>query len=93
VTKGYWNNDKANRESFKDGWFCTGDIAVFRDGFFFIVDRKKVIASLTLRTPVDRERRGLNAVIRNSSNTRETKLRPQSSKPCCFPILRSSMRL
>ncbi|KAI0454778.1 acetyl-CoA synthetase-like protein [Xylaria acuta] len=41
VTKGYWKNEKANRDSFRDGWFCTGDIAVFRDGFFFIVDRKK----------------------------------------------------
>ncbi|KAH8156858.1 hypothetical protein CIB48_g11388 [Xylaria polymorpha] len=41
VTKGYWKNEKANRESFRDDWFCTGDIAVFRDGFFFIVDRKK----------------------------------------------------
>ncbi|KAI8629202.1 acetyl-CoA synthetase-like protein [Xylariaceae sp. FL1651] len=41
VTKGYWKNDRANKDSFKDGWFCTGDIAVFKDGFFFIVDRKK----------------------------------------------------
>ncbi|KAI1825521.1 acetyl-CoA synthetase-like protein [Xylaria intraflava] len=41
VTKGYWKNDKANAETFRDGWFCTGDIGVFRDGFFFIVDRKK----------------------------------------------------
>lgn len=41
VTKGYWKNDKANNDSFKDGWFCTGDIAVFKDGFFSIVDRKK----------------------------------------------------
>lgn len=42
VTKGYWKNEKANKESFKAGWFLTGDIAVFKDGFFFIVDRKKV---------------------------------------------------
>ncbi|KUI65347.1 Putative acyl-coenzyme A synthetase [Cytospora mali] len=41
VTKGYWKNDKANAESFVDGWFCTGDIAVFRDGKFYVVDRKK----------------------------------------------------
>ncbi|KAJ1334119.1 4-coumarate--CoA ligase [Microdochium nivale] len=41
VTKGYWNNEKANKEAFKNDWFCTGDIGVFRDGFFFIVDRKK----------------------------------------------------
>ncbi|KAK7726168.1 hypothetical protein SLS53_009530 [Cytospora paraplurivora] len=41
VTKGYWNNDSANAESFVDGWFCTGDIALCRDGMFYIVDRKK----------------------------------------------------
>jgi len=41
VTQGYWKNDKANKDSFKQGWFCTGDIGVFKDGFFFIVDRKK----------------------------------------------------
>ncbi|KAK7722711.1 hypothetical protein SLS57_004916 [Botryosphaeria dothidea] len=41
VTKGYHKNEEANRESFRDGWFCTGDIAVFRDGKFYIVDRKK----------------------------------------------------
>ncbi|KAI1815459.1 acetyl-CoA synthetase-like protein [Poronia punctata] len=41
VTKGYWKNEKANEDSFVDGWFCTGDIAVFQDGYFFIVDRKK----------------------------------------------------
>ncbi|KAI0538321.1 hypothetical protein GGR58DRAFT_468547 [Xylaria digitata] len=41
VTKGYWKNEKANKDAFQDDWFRTGDIAVFRDGFFFIVDRKK----------------------------------------------------
>ncbi|KAL1621348.1 hypothetical protein SLS56_009234 [Neofusicoccum ribis] len=41
VTKGYHNNDAANAEAFKNGWFCTGDIAAFRDGKFYIVDRKK----------------------------------------------------
>lgn len=42
VFKGYWKNDKANRESFVDGWFCTGDIGAFKDGKLYIVDRKKV---------------------------------------------------
>ncbi|KAI0420507.1 hypothetical protein F5X98DRAFT_332432 [Xylaria grammica] len=41
VTKGYWKNEKANADAFIDGWFRTGDIAIFKDGFFFIVDRKK----------------------------------------------------
>lgn len=43
VTKGYWKNDKANRESFVNGWFCTGDIGHFKEnGMLYIVDRKKV---------------------------------------------------
>lgn len=41
VSKGYYNNEAANKESFVDGWFCTGDIAEFRNGLFYIVDRKK----------------------------------------------------
>ncbi|KAJ4391802.1 hypothetical protein N0V93_005422 [Gnomoniopsis smithogilvyi] len=41
VTKGYWKNDKANRDSFVGDWFCTGDIGQFRDGKLYIVDRKK----------------------------------------------------
>ncbi|KAI1840584.1 hypothetical protein JX266_013188 [Neoarthrinium moseri] len=41
VIKGYWKNPKADAESFKDGWFHTGDIGVFRDGWLYIVDRKK----------------------------------------------------
>ncbi|KAK0643822.1 hypothetical protein B0T16DRAFT_331838 [Cercophora newfieldiana] len=41
VTRGYWENERANKEAFVDGWFCTGDVGVFRDGLFYIVDRKK----------------------------------------------------
>lgn len=42
VTKGYWRNSKADADSFVDGWFCSGDIGLFKDGMFYIVDRKKV---------------------------------------------------
>ena len=42
VTNGYFNNAKATEEAFHDGWFCSGDIGVMRDGKFYIVDRKKV---------------------------------------------------
>ncbi len=43
IMKGYYNNPKANAESFVDGdWFKTGDVAVIDDeGFVFIVDRIK----------------------------------------------------
>ncbi|OAO00647.1 hypothetical protein A8B75_18135 [Sphingomonadales bacterium EhC05] len=42
VTPGYWNRPEANRESFVDDWFRTGDI-VSRDddGFYKIEDRVK----------------------------------------------------
>ncbi|KAF2689353.1 4-coumarate-CoA ligase-like protein [Lentithecium fluviatile CBS 122367] len=41
VCKGYYKNDAANAEAFTGEWFHTGDIAVFRNGLFYIVDRKK----------------------------------------------------
>ncbi|OCT51505.1 putative acyl-coenzyme A synthetase [Cladophialophora carrionii] len=41
VTQGYFNNPQATKEAFHDGWFCTGDIGVLRNGKFYIVDRKK----------------------------------------------------
>lgn len=51
VTKGYYNNPQATKDAFVDGWFCTGDIAVWRNGLPYIVDRKKVwIAFLFKRT-------------------------------------------
>lgn len=42
IMKGYLNNPAANEDSLTpDHWFKTGDIAVCRDGYLFIVDRKK----------------------------------------------------
>ncbi|KAK4176147.1 putative 4-coumarate--CoA ligase [Triangularia setosa] len=47
ITKGYWNNEQANQEGFADGavgrerWFKTGDVAVYKGGLFYVVDRKK----------------------------------------------------
>ncbi|NLA65040.1 MAG: long-chain fatty acid--CoA ligase [Leucobacter sp.] len=42
IIKGYWNRPLANEESFKDGWFYSGDLVTFdEDGFYRIVDRKK----------------------------------------------------
>lgn len=48
VTNGYFRNEEATKETFREGWFCTGDIAVRRDGRFFVVDRKKVRLSFML---------------------------------------------
>ena len=42
VMKGYWNMPAETRESLKDGWLATGDIArVDEEGFFYLVGRKK----------------------------------------------------
>ena len=41
VTNGYYDNPEATEATFHDGWFLTGDIAIERDGKFYIVDRKK----------------------------------------------------
>jgi malonyl-CoA/methylmalonyl-CoA synthetase len=38
----YWNNEEATKESFKDGWFCTGDVAVVEDGYYRIMGRSSV---------------------------------------------------
>ncbi len=44
VARGYWQNDTATAEAFKDGWFLTGDLAkIDTDGHVAIVDRKKDI--------------------------------------------------
>lgn len=49
VTQGYFDNEKATKESFTaDGlWYKTGDIGVRRaNGMFYVVDRKKVSSFL-----------------------------------------------
>jgi fatty-acyl-CoA synthase len=42
VMRAYWNNPEASRETIKDEWLYTGDLAKVDDeGYFYIVDRAK----------------------------------------------------
>ncbi|KAJ6494154.1 hypothetical protein DFH09DRAFT_1265636 [Mycena vulgaris] len=42
VTPGYWNNPKANADTFVDGWLRTGDqFRADENGYFFFADRGK----------------------------------------------------
>lgn len=44
VFKGYYKMPTETRNALRDGWLFTGDIArVDRDGYFYIVDRKKEV--------------------------------------------------
>ena len=42
VMKGYWNRPDDTENTFKNGWFLTGDLGYMDEsGYFFVVDRKK----------------------------------------------------
>lgn len=42
VMKGYWRQPEETTKVFRDGWFCTGDMATIdAEGYVLIVDRKK----------------------------------------------------
>ena len=43
ICLGYWRNPQATKESLSpDGWLRSGDVAIVKNGWFWIVDRKKV---------------------------------------------------
>ena len=42
VMKEYWNDAAATAAGFRDGWYCTGDIAVDEDGYYRILGRSSI---------------------------------------------------
>ena len=42
VFQEYWNNPSATAKSFKQGWFCTGDIAILEAGYYRIIGRDQI---------------------------------------------------
>ena len=47
IMLGYYDNEKANKESLKEGWFYTGDLAkIDEEGYIFICGRKKSVIVL-----------------------------------------------
>jgi malonyl-CoA/methylmalonyl-CoA synthetase len=42
VFQSYWNREQATAESFEDGWFRTGDMAVLERGYYRIMGRLSV---------------------------------------------------
>jgi malonyl-CoA/methylmalonyl-CoA synthetase len=42
VFKEYWERPEQTRNAFRDGWFCTGDIAVVDAGYYRILGRSSV---------------------------------------------------
>ena len=42
VFQQYWNRPEATVDSFQDGWFKTGDMAVIEDGYYRIMGRSSV---------------------------------------------------
>ena len=44
VMAGYWKNERATRETLRDGWLFTGDIGyIDEDGFLFVMGREKSV--------------------------------------------------
>ncbi len=81
VMLGYYNNPEATKNSFKDGWFCTGDLGKFnKDGSLFITGRKKDLIVLSNGKKVFPEE--LEALLNKSDLIEESMVYEQEDKVC-----------
>jgi crotonobetaine/carnitine-CoA ligase len=74
IMSGYFNKPEANAESFRDGWFRTGDL--FRqdeDGFFYIVGRRKDMIRRSAENIAARE---VEAVLRSHPDIQDAAVVP-----------------
>src|SRR6266513_4943838 len=90
VMQGYWNMSEETRDTLKDGWLHTGDLArMDEDGFFTIVDRKKdlILAGSYNVYPRDVEEvlyeqpKVLEVVVINTLDSHETNGASEESTP------------
>ena len=82
VVLGYLNNDKANKETFQDGWMRTGDEAVIRKApsgneHVFVVDRIKEL----IKVKVGHHHEPIGPVLSMTFYCRVYKSRQPSSRP------------
>jgi long-chain acyl-CoA synthetase len=48
VMQGYHNMPEETRDTLREGWLCTGDVAYMdKDGYFYLVDRKKELIKVS----------------------------------------------
>jgi long-subunit acyl-CoA synthetase (AMP-forming) len=85
VVLGYLNNEKANKETFQDGYMRTGDEAVIRKSpsgneHVFIVDRIKELIKVKVR---DSHHNHFSTML---TECRATRSRPRSLRPIFLHI-------
>ncbi|CAN4104464.1 unnamed protein product [Withania somnifera] len=96
IMKGYFKNEKANSEVFKNGWFFTGDVGVIhQDGYLEIKDRSKDviisggenISSIEVENVIMRHKNVVEASVVAMPHPR------WGESPCAFVILTKNLQV
>ena len=98
VMQGYWKRPEETRDTLKNGWLHTGDLArMDEDGFFTIVDRKKdlILAGSYNVYPRDVEEvlyehpKVLEVVVISTLDSHETNGASEESTPPASPFIKA----